>query len=146
MPFSTDLPSSRTSSFFVCFCRLTLMLDPPASLWVVWESSVGRGMFDAGLFWNAGTVPRWFPARLGVPLMVPADEAMAAVVSVLYGTYLAGPGEPTVTGRREVKCIGGEVVESVCSERPRPKGVVLSLTMVERATDQICRVNAGPGG
>ena len=54
------------------------MVDPPASLWVECVSKVGRGMFEAGLFGNAGTVPR-LPPRLGVPLMVPV-EAMVRFV------------------------------------------------------------------
>ena len=53
------------------------MVDPPASLCAAVEvcSRAGRGILEAGLLVKAGTVPRvWF--RLGVPLMVPALEAM----------------------------------------------------------------------
>lgn len=57
----------------------------PASLWdvpvlVVWDSRAGRGMLEAaGLFVKAGIAPRpGVPPgpRVGVPLMVPVEDAM----------------------------------------------------------------------
>jgi hypothetical protein len=68
----------RTSSLLVCFCRLALTDEPPASLMAVLLlcevfSKTGRGIFEVdGLLAKEGMPPRpW--ALLGVPLMVLPD-------------------------------------------------------------------------
>jgi hypothetical protein len=56
------------------------MVEPAASLCAVvlaCVSNAGRGIFDAGLLVKAGMVPR---PPFGVPLMVPALEAIATIV------------------------------------------------------------------
>ena len=61
---------SLTSSLFVCFCRLALSVEAPASLCDVCESIAGRGMPE-GLFVNGAC-----PLDLGVPLKVPVADIM----------------------------------------------------------------------
>lgn len=63
----------RTSSLFVCFCRLVLRLEVPASLCAVAICSrAGRGMPD-----DDGLLAYWFGLRfLGAPRKVPVVDMM----------------------------------------------------------------------
>jgi len=57
-----------TSSLLLCFCRLALIAELPASLMEVWVSRTGLGMLELAGLLVKGIPPR--PWRLGVPLIV----------------------------------------------------------------------------